>query len=227
MIAAVVPVKALASSKSRLLPHLGREAVERLSVAMLTDVLDALCAVPALDRVAVVTPDPAVAKVARAAGAEVLLRDVPGLNPSIEHAAAELAPGSDDTLLVVLGDVAGVQPADIEALLGSVGARGVAWAPSSDGGTSALVRRPRDVIAAGFGPASASVHRARAEDAGVPYRELALASLAIDIDEPGDVARFRRAGPATSRTRALLDELLASDTDSLASSREAGTGCSS
>ena len=49
MIAAVVPVKALAGAKSRLLTHLAREHVERLSMAMLGDVVEALRDVPALE----------------------------------------------------------------------------------------------------------------------------------------------------------------------------------
>ena len=54
---ALVPVKSLAASKSRLLPQLGFETARQLSVAMLADVLEALLAVPELTRVAVVTPD--------------------------------------------------------------------------------------------------------------------------------------------------------------------------
>ena len=41
-LAAVVPVKTLAETKSRLSPYLGRGGVERLTVAMLSDVLEAL-----------------------------------------------------------------------------------------------------------------------------------------------------------------------------------------
>ena len=51
----------------------------------------AMCGVPGIARVAVVTPDVDVAKAAQSAGAEVLLRADPGLNPAIENAAAELA----------------------------------------------------------------------------------------------------------------------------------------
>ena len=65
MITALVPVKDLDRSKSRLLPHLGAETARRLAVAMLEDVLGALLAVPALGRVVVVTPDPDAARVAR------------------------------------------------------------------------------------------------------------------------------------------------------------------
>jgi 2-phospho-L-lactate guanylyltransferase len=208
MIAALVPVKTLASSKSRLLPYLGRSGVERLSVAMLRDLLGTLQRVASLERIAVVTPDPEVAQLAKEAGAETLLCPLPGLNPSIENAAAAVAPGAGDAALVVLGDVAGARAADIETLLGAVPERGVALAPSCDGGTSALLRRPRDIIAASFGPGSAGVHRNLATRAGVPFEEIPLDSLAIDIDEPDDLEKFVRSSSAGKRTRALLRELL-------------------
>jgi 2-phospho-L-lactate guanylyltransferase len=207
VIAAVVPAKSLSGAKSRLLPRLPQPAVERLCLAMLCDVVDALRAVPELARVAVVTPDPAVAAAARQAGAEVLLRPDPGLNSAVEAAAATFAPGPGDGVLVVLGDVAGARPREIERLLRALPGRGVALAPSRDGGTCALLRVPRDVIPAGFGADSARVHRERAARAGVACVELELPSLAIDVDEPEDLAELRRSGGAGPRTRAVLEEL--------------------
>ncbi len=208
MIGAVVPVKTLPSSKSRLLPWLDRPSVERLTIAMLGDVLETLQHVRALDRIAVATPDLRLAEVARKAGAEVLCASVAGFNPAVEAACALLAPTADDAALVILGDVAGAQAEDIEALL-TAGARcSVALAPSSDGGTSALLRGPRDIIPAAFGPASARAHRELAASAGVSFEELALPSLAIDIDERVDLEKFASSASAGRRTRALLRELL-------------------
>jgi 2-phospho-L-lactate guanylyltransferase len=205
--AAVVPVKTLAASKSRLSPHLGQDGVERLAVAMLEDVLEALLASVGLSRVAVVTPDENVADAATRAGAEALLRDDPGLNSAIDAAAAALAPGPEDGLLVVLGDVAGIERADVEALLAAAPATGVALAPSSDGGTAALLRRPAGVIAAAFGPDSAKRHRERAEAAGVDFEEVPLRSLALDLDEPEDLDAFLSREGGGRRTRALLRSL--------------------
>ncbi len=162
----------------------------------------------ALDRIAVATPDLRLAEVAREAGAEVLCTTVTGLNPAVEAACALLAPTADDAALVVLGDVAGVQAADVEALLDAGTRRGVALAPSSDGGTSALLRAPRDIIPAAFGPDSARAHRDLAAVAGVSFEELALPSLAIDIDERQDLEKFASSASAGRRTRALLRELL-------------------
>lgn len=210
MIAAVVPVKTLEMSKTRLLARLGEDGTRRLSLAMLEDVVEALLAVPRLARVAVTTPDPEVAAAARAAGAEALLRDEPGLNAAVEAAAAELAPGAEDGALVVLGDVAGVRPQEVETLLDEAPERGVVLAASHDGGTAALLRVPRDVVPAAFGPDSAKAHRELALRAGVELREVALPSLAIDLDEPVDLDAFLRGAGLGARTRGVLEELLGS-----------------
>jgi len=208
MIPAVVPVKALEASKSRLRPHLGDAAALRLTLAMLGDVLEALLGARGLGPVAVVTPDADVARAAQAAGAEALLRPDPGLNAAVDGVAAQLEAAGP--LLVVLGDVAGVRSAEVEVLIAAlddVGGRGVALAPASDGGTSALLRVPAHCIASRFGPGSAKAHRALAERAGVAFREIALPSLALDIDEPDDLDAFVRSDSGGTRTRTLLREL--------------------
>ena len=209
MNAALVPVKPLAAGKSRLAGQLPREALERLALAMLGDLVEALRGVPALDCVAVVTPDPRVAREAEALGAEALLRDDPGLNAALDGAARALAERGLDALLVVLGDVPAARPEELASLfetLHALGDRGVVLAPSRDGGTSALLRAPFDAVPNRFGPESAAAHRALARAAGIPYRELALPSLAVDLDRPED-ARAIAAGPGAPRTRALLAEL--------------------
>jgi 2-phospho-L-lactate guanylyltransferase len=159
----------------------------------------------------VVTPDAEVAEAARAAGGEALLRPDPGLNPAVEAASAEVAPAAGDGVLVVLGDVAGARSAELAELIAGAPRPGVALAPSSDGGTAALLRLPRAAIPTAFGPESAKRHRALAEQAGVAFREIGLPSLALDLDEPEDLEALLQRDRASSpgrRTRALLRELL-------------------
>lgn len=209
MPAAVVPVKSLAAGKSRLAAALGRGPAEALALAMLADVLAALRAVPALDVVAVVTPDRDVAEAAARAGARPLLGADPGLDAALARAARALAPACADGLLVVLGDVAGARAADlarlVEALAGPPPR--AALAPSADGGTAALARRPPDAFPTRFGRDSARRHREAAAAAGVPLVELALPSLALDLDDEADLQAFL-VGPGDGpRTRALLAAL--------------------
>jgi 2-phospho-L-lactate guanylyltransferase len=212
MRAALVPVGALSGGKSRLAGELPRAAMEALIGAMLEDVLAALRASPALDAVAVVTPDPEVARLARTAGARALRLDVPGLNPSIDAASAALCAEGADALLVVLGDVAGIGPADVDALfaaLDALGGRGAVLAPARDGGTAALLRAPPDVLPSRFGPASALAHEQAARERGVPFHALARPALAVDVDRPEDLDALLASGSGAPRTRALLARLRA------------------
>jgi 2-phospho-L-lactate guanylyltransferase len=206
---ALVPVKRLGAAKSRLRGELGAHADE-LTLAMLADLLAALVASPGLARVVVVTPDEAVAQVARASGASARVAEDSGLNEGLAAACAELAaPG--EAVLVVLGDVAGATPRDIAALLealAQLGGRGVVIAPSRDGGTAALLRAPHTLMPTRFGAASAAAHRALASDAGAAFREVALPALAIDLDRPEDLAALLASERAeATRTRALLARL--------------------
>jgi 2-phospho-L-lactate guanylyltransferase len=209
MIVAVVPVKALAASKSRLVSHLDRSKVEALALAMMHDVVQTLLQVSSLSGVAVVTPDAHVAEAAERAGARPLLRRDPGLNPSVEGAAAELVHAPYDGVLTVLGDVAAAVPEEIAELVGALRGRGVALAPSRDGGTSALLRVPWDVIPARFGPDSAKRHRDEATRAVATYHELALPSLALDIDVAEDLEEALTVPTLGPRTRAEIEAILA------------------
>lgn len=209
MSVALVPVKSLARAKSRLLPELERHELERLSLAMLGDVLEALRATPSIREVAVVTPDPAVAKATEDAGGRALLRDDPGLNASLDAAAQQLRLEGEG-LLVVLGDVAAALPDDLESIFAAAAELGspcAVLAPSQDGGSSALLRVPHDALPSRFGPESAQAHRDAAHEAGVPFREVRAPSLALDLDRPSDLEQFMKTRSGGSRTRALLREL--------------------
>jgi len=206
---AVVPVKRLAAGKSRLAAALGREAVEALTLAMLGDVLAAIRASGCVERIVVTTPDPEVGEAARALGAEARVADDPGLNAALDATSAALADPAG-ALLVVLGDVAGAAGRDLAQLfdaLDELGGAGAVLAPARDGGTAALLRRPPAAISSCFGADSAKAHREAAEHAGAAFRELALPSLAIDLDREGDLRALLASSAAAPRTRALLAQL--------------------
>jgi 2-phospho-L-lactate guanylyltransferase len=222
VIAAIVPVKGFTASKSRLAATLGRAGAEQLARAMLDDVVAALRGVAAIDRVAVVTPDEAVAEAARRIGAQPILeleRSESGerarglavgesrLNAAIDRAARDLGAGAT---LVVLGDVAGALSEDLATLvatLEALPAPAAVLAPSRDGGSAALARRPHAAIPSRFGRASAAAHRNAAVQAGVAWDERALPSLAIDLDDDDAVRAFLATPRGGPHTRAALREL--------------------
>ena len=212
MTIALIPVKRLEESKSRLLSRLPDARREALTLAMLEDLIEALSQTPGIDRIAVTTPDPVVAEHSLRAGAEVLMRPEPGLNAALEDGRERLAEEAESTgFLIVLGDVAGALAADFSKLLAEASAcesPGVWLAPSSDGGTSALLQRPARAIDCCFGRDSAKRHREAAESAGIAFHEITLDSLAIDLDQPEDLDAFMRTRGGGPRTRALLTDAL-------------------
>lgn len=207
MIAALVPVKRLEASKSRLRPGLDAETLSRLTLAMLADVVSALREAPEIGSVAVVTEDPRVAEAAAAAGARPILRADGGLNACLDAARDVLVAEGATALLVVLGDVPGLSRADVDAICaaaGRLGPRAAVLVPARDGGTSALLRRPPDALPSRFGVQSAARHREAATQSGVELRQLDLPGLAVDIDRPEDVSAFLAGPGAGPRTRAVL-----------------------
>ena len=213
MTTALIPVKRLADTKSRLLDMFAAHQREAFSLAMLGDVIGALQATSAVDRIVVVTPDPTVATAARAVDAEALVKDDEGLNEALDAAASTLALGPDEPVLVILGVVACALPQDVDAMCEALialpggGRRGAVLAPSSDGGTAALLRLPYDVIPSRFGPDSAKRHRGAAAEADVPYQELPLPSLALDLDVSGDIEQFLQTERGGELTRRCLRQL--------------------
>jgi 2-phospho-L-lactate guanylyltransferase len=208
MTIALIPVKRLEESKSRLLSELPDARRQALTLAMLEDLIEALSKSAGIDRIAITTPDPVVADRARGAGAEILMREEPGLNAALEDGRKRLEPKGDEGFLIVLGDVAGALPVDFETMVeaGTKSERPCVWlAPSLDGGTSALLQFPATAIPCAFGRISAARHRAAAEAAGIAYHEIELESLLIDLDQPEDLEAFLATRSGGRRTRALLE----------------------
>jgi len=186
---AIVPVKALSDAKQRLAPVLPLEARRRLMLVMLQDVLAMLRQVEMLGPVLVVSPDAEVAGIAERYGA-LLLREQRGAGHSAAVAAGVAfvkARGAGravtlpaDVPLVTTDEIGSVIDADI---------CGVTLVPSRDGdGTNAILFDPVDAIAPSFGPGSFARHRAQAAARGLACRRLHLSGLALDIDEPSDLA---------------------------------------
>lgn len=209
MIAALVPVKALADAKGRLADLLSEDERRRLALAMLEDVLDALSRVARLDEVAVVSPDDDALLCARALAAHPIEEPASsrGINQALSHAMKQLVDRGADTLLVVAADLPAARPADVESLLDALAdGGGIALAPTDDRGTGALALRPPDVIRFRYGRNSSVLHKREAAARGLPAAVLHLESLARDVDEPDDLAALL-ADPADTATHRLLAEI--------------------
>ena len=146
---------------------------------MVGDVLEALAAVPGLDRVIVVTAEPRAAAAARDAGADVVHdADEAGQSAAARSASGAALDAGAERVLLVPGDCPALDPGEVGALLARPGRAGVVIVPDRHGaGTNALLLSPPDVIEPSFGPGSFARHAARAHAAGTVVRvaEVALA----------------------------------------------------
>ncbi|HET8629475.1 MAG TPA: 2-phospho-L-lactate guanylyltransferase [Thermomicrobiales bacterium] len=187
---AVVPVKTLAGTKSRLAAALDPGERRALTLATLRDVLAALDR-PGVAARLVVSVDPAALDAARTAGALALPeRPGGGLNAALEQARDREEVGRADALLVVLGDLPLLAGADVSALLALADRPGTAvLAPDRhETGTNALLLRPPAALPFAFGAGSLARHRALAAARGLAVREYRAPGTALDLDTPDDLA---------------------------------------
>ena len=195
---AVVPLRSPGEGKTRLAATLSQPERAGLAAAMLADVLAALADSP-VDRVVVAASGPGGAELAARLGAQVVI-DPPGvasLDAAIAAAAQRLAPVT--ALLVVMADLPCLTARDVSRLLAVEAMVGLA--PTEDGGTGGLLRRPASAMPTAFGPASAARHAALAAASGSPLELVHRPGFARDLDTPQDLAGLGR-WPLGAATRA-------------------------
>jgi 2-phospho-L-lactate/phosphoenolpyruvate guanylyltransferase len=202
VIVAAVPVKDLVNAKQRLVPALGAAERAALAAAMLEDVLTALAAAR-LDRVWVVTREPAVDVAARARGAEPLAEDANrGHTAAVARAQAEAVRLGARVFLTIPGDVPCVTAEEIHRLLDAAAPGQPAFVPSRSGlGTNGVALAPPDAMPLTFGEPSFERHLATARARGLEPRVLALQGLGLDVDAPSDLAALLAAPGATASAR--------------------------
>ncbi len=211
---AVVPVKRFGDAKTRLAEHIGGSTRKALSEAMVTDVLIALRRSKSVDRVIVVTSEPAAEALANGYDAEPVLDD-----ENTTHSAAAMIgvrsarERGARRVLLVPGDCPALDPKEVDALLASAGTPPeVLVVPDRHGtGTNALLLSPPDVMEPSFGPGSCARHLELARAAGVTGEVREVTSLGLDVDTMDDLQALRdalagRIGGA-AHTRGMLNRL--------------------
>ncbi|HEY8644004.1 MAG TPA: NTP transferase domain-containing protein, partial [Candidatus Dormibacteraeota bacterium] len=96
-----------------------------------------------------------------------------------------------DAVLVLSSDLPLVTAASLRRVLGAAAPRGpaaVAAAATGRGGTNALFLRPPDALGLHFGDRSLPKFEADAAARGVDFQVLEDPALALDLDEPADLA---------------------------------------
>lgn len=200
-VTAVVPLKALGQAKGRLATHLDPGARRELVSWMFQRVLEACLHCGAVEAVLVVAGDAEAAALAGGRGARVLVEPRPGLTAALATADRVVGAGERGVTasLVVAADLPLATVADLDGVC-AAGTSGpcVVVAPTRDGGTAALLRRPATVIPPAFGPGSADRHLRLAAATGARALAVDRPGLAIDVDDAGGLreARERDAGLA-------------------------------
>jgi len=190
---AVVPVKDLSETKSRLSPSLDLEERGALTLALLENVLAALLAA-GVEHVGVVSPDRRALSLAEEAGATALLQESQGLNEALEEGRSWALEGGASALLVLPADLPYLSASDIRMLLDASGEKERALVISSDRlreGTNALLLRPPDVLPFAFGPGSFEAHLRAAGERGIETKIRESAGVAFDLDTREDLRVLR------------------------------------
>jgi 2-phospho-L-lactate guanylyltransferase len=201
---AVVPVKDTALAKQRLAAAVPPALRQALMLIMLEDVLAALAETPGLAGRLLVTTDPAAARLAARYGAVCMTEGADGGHTgAVAAAARRLATEGADGMLTLPGDIPLVTAEQIGHLLAAHRpAPSFTIAPSRDEqGSNAVLVSPPEAVPLRFGDNSFFPHLAAAEARGIAPTVLHLPGIALDIDNPGDLAHFAQLG---SRTRAGL-----------------------
>jgi 2-phospho-L-lactate guanylyltransferase len=212
---AIVPIKSFDVAKQRLADSLAVGSRRSLVQAMFSDVLGALRRTEALERIAVVTADPAAGSIATGDGMVVLHDGVSaGQSAATEIGIRYAIDEGFARVLLVPGDTPLLSPPDIDQMLARCERDGIAVGIVPDRhrtGTNGLLIAPPDAFRPSFGEGSLERHVAQARDRGLAHRIETLPSLEHDVDTPGDLAALWDVVAASrrgaQRTRGALSQL--------------------
>jgi coenzyme F420-0:L-glutamate ligase/coenzyme F420-1:gamma-L-glutamate ligase len=209
---AVVPVKDLTGTKSRLKPILNAAGRAGLTMYMMKNVLSALRRA-GVERMCVVSPDQTVLGFAEEAGATPLLQESRGLTAALEEARSWAISEGATALLVFPADLPLLRAPDVGAVLEAAerteGPLAVVSPDAAGVGTNALLLRPADALPFLFGSSSYEAHLNAARERGISTRVCKRTRIAFDLDTAEDLAQFGDAPPPETRaeTREVSEEL--------------------
>lgn len=205
MTIALLPLRSLRDGKRRLQTVASVDERQSLVDGMLQHALAALVGSGAIERILVVSPDPAARQRAERLGASALVQPDQGLNEGLQHGRkiiGERWPGQP--LLVMLPDLPFVEPADIASLVALGSEQTVVIAPDRHcQGTNLMWLPAAAALAFAYGVGSFGRHRHAAEGLGFAVRCYHGAGTAFDLDTAEDLELVRRRADSVARRYAL------------------------
>jgi 2-phospho-L-lactate/phosphoenolpyruvate guanylyltransferase len=208
----IVPVKPLVQGKSRLSSLLSPSERAQLNRVLLEQTLKVAISVNILAGVVVISRDPVVQQFANEQGVMVLAEEtitgetitgetVTGdgvdpdalLNRALSQARHAATRQSADAILVLPVDLPLLTAAEIRSFYeaGRRLGRGMVITASEDGGTNGLFLCPPHAIEFAYGPQSFQRHVHAAQEAALPIEIIHSPALALDLDLPQDLLRWR------------------------------------
>ena len=142
---AVVPVKTLQKSKTRLSNVFSFQERALFTLAMLEDVLRALKS-SEVDRLVIVSSDSTVKKFVKNLDVIFLEEKTQGLNQALNQATEWCIRNAAESVLVLPADVPLVTSKDINQLLKLATKNSMVICPSQNGGTNALLQSPSGIV---------------------------------------------------------------------------------
>lgn len=204
---AIVPVKGLTDSKTRLAPFLG-EKRKLLVEALLSDVLRSITKSRVYDTVLVVSPDQHVANSARSNRVAFQRQGSFGLNRGLDQAIETALRENAESVTTILADIPLVEPRDFQQILSiAKSVPRVVMTPSLKGGTNIMLTTPPGVVRPSYGRWSYSKHLRQAQLNQVDTYSISNSRVSFDIDTIGDLKELVRRDPegSTSTARLALD----------------------
>jgi 2-phospho-L-lactate guanylyltransferase len=187
---AIIPVKTLLKSKTRLSLLLDQKERQAFTLVMLEDVLKAVKG-SLVWKTVVISSDPAVEKLTKNFGAVYLAEKNQGLNQAIEQATEWCVQNNAESVLVLPADIPLITLGDVRHIVKLACEKpSIVISPSQNGGTNALLQKPPNLINPCFGPNSFSKHKTRALQKKIPTRVYKSETVALDIDSPKDLRKL-------------------------------------
>ena len=198
---AVIPMKPLSRSKTRLAPHMSEEQRSDLVVGVLRRVLGAIKG-SSIEMFWVVGGDERIRNVARNFDGIWMEELGRNLNDTLGKAFDELA-GRNAAALYLAGDLPFLKPSDLHSLLRSSRRdTNITLAPARrDGGTNAILVPPGIPFRPELGPRSFSKHLSTAAAMEVSVAICYSPGLGFDLDITDDLETFQHMEPG------LIDRL--------------------
>lgn len=202
---ALLPLRSLRDGKRRLaaaLPAVERQVLVR---RLLERAVWALRESGVVDAIAIVSPDSGLPELAAGHGVLAIAQRDRGLNRGLEHGRSELLrlTGSrreETALLVMLPDLALLEPAELRGLVALAAPQTAVLAPDRhERGTNALLLQPADVLPYGFGADSFERHAELARSRGIDVREYRAPGLQFDVDTPEDLELLAQSRSTNNR----------------------------